>query len=679
MLVGVAVAVLNQERSRNALITSLKGVPIVVPIIACCWSCWTFVLGRTAYGRHIYAVGGNREAARRAGINVDRIRISAFVICSTMAAVGGIIAASRANSVDPNTGGSNVLLYAVGAAVIGGTSLFGGKGRVLDAVLGGAVVAVIDNGMGLMGYSAGIKFVVTGLVLLLAAGVDALSGAGAPPRPLNGSRLSTGDMRAGPSQEEIRRHNLGTLLRYVHVHGADVPGRADLELGLNRSTIGALTADLAAAGLVSEEVPRDHGRAGRPSLVVRPESDRVYVYAFSIEVDRVPAARVGLGGVVLDRREMTAPARRAVAAKVVAAAGRVRRARCEKAVPPRRVCVGSRRAVSGIVRQEDGLVRLGQHVGWVDEPLGAALAEALGDPDGARSPVGNGADLARAGRAHPRRRGRLRQRHLPARRRRRRRRHHRRRPAGHRPRRLRRRGRPHGGQPAAAGPCSCGSRGCWETEIGEYALVRAAGRDGTGQRAVLAVSTRPPAATRWPRPRCARSATGSASAWPTWSTSSTRRWSSSAARCATSTSPRRPRCAAGSTGGPAGVPGARPAAHPPARDDAALLGAAELAFERLLADPLETSDAESRPRVNWPVPGQVIRSPCPDGRPAGCRPSPTQARSVRTEEAPQQWHRWNPHAAGQRTGPTGWRCCSSRSSRGSASFPVTAMAAPGSS
>jgi D-xylose transport system permease protein len=175
VIAGVAVYVLNQERSRNAIVVSLKGVPIVVPLIVVLLIGWTFVLRRTAYGRHIYAVGGNREASRRAGINVDRIRISAFMICSTMAAIGGVIAASRANSVDPNTGGSNVLLYAVGAAVIGGTSLFGGKGRVLDAVLGGAVVAVIDNGMGLMGYSAGVKYVVTGLVLLLAAGVDALS------------------------------------------------------------------------------------------------------------------------------------------------------------------------------------------------------------------------------------------------------------------------------------------------------------------------------------------------------------------------------------------------------------------------------------------------------------------------------------------------------------------------
>jgi D-xylose transport system permease protein len=170
-----AVYVLNLERSRNPVFASLKGVPIVVPVIAVLLVIWTFVLNRTSYGRHIYAVGGNREAARRAGINIDRIRISVFVICSGMAAIGGIVAASRANSVDPNTGGSNVLLYAVGAAVIGGTSLFGGKGRVIDAVLGGAVIAVIDNGMGLMGLSSGSKYVFTGAVLLIAAGVDALS------------------------------------------------------------------------------------------------------------------------------------------------------------------------------------------------------------------------------------------------------------------------------------------------------------------------------------------------------------------------------------------------------------------------------------------------------------------------------------------------------------------------
>jgi D-xylose transport system permease protein len=170
-----ATALLTQERAVNPAITSVKGVPIVVPILAAFLVIWTFVLGRTAYGRHVYAVGGNSEAARRAGIPVDRIRISVFVIGSFMAAIGGIMAVSRANSVDPNTGGSNILLYSVGAAVIGGTSLFGGRGKVVHAVIGGAVIAVIDNGMGLLGFSSGTKFLVTGLILLVAASVDALA------------------------------------------------------------------------------------------------------------------------------------------------------------------------------------------------------------------------------------------------------------------------------------------------------------------------------------------------------------------------------------------------------------------------------------------------------------------------------------------------------------------------
>jgi D-xylose transport system permease protein len=171
----VATAILTQQRSINPVINSVQGVPIVAPIIAVFLILWTFVLGRTTYGRHVYAVGGNTEAARRAGIPVDRIRISVFVIGSFMASIGGILAVSRANSVDPNTGGSNILLYSVGAAVIGGTSLFGGKGKVINAVIGGAVIGVIDNGMGLMGYQAGTKYVVTGLILLVAASVDALA------------------------------------------------------------------------------------------------------------------------------------------------------------------------------------------------------------------------------------------------------------------------------------------------------------------------------------------------------------------------------------------------------------------------------------------------------------------------------------------------------------------------
>ena len=115
-------------------------------------------------------------------------------------------------------------------------------------------------------------------------------------------------MRAGPSQEEIRRQNLGALLRFVHMRGQISRAELTSELGLNRSTIGALTAELAAVGLVSEEAPRETGRAGRPSLVVRASSDHIYAYAASIGVDRISAARIGLGGVILDRREAPRPA-----------------------------------------------------------------------------------------------------------------------------------------------------------------------------------------------------------------------------------------------------------------------------------------------------------------------------------------------------------------------------------
>ncbi len=174
VLGGLAVYVLNLNRARVATVT-LKGVPIVVPIVVILLVVLTFVLKRTRYGLHLYALGGNAEATRRAGINIDRLKISAFMICSTLAAIGGIIQGSRSNSVDARLGGANLLLYAVGAAVIGGTSLFGGRGRVLDAVVGGIVVAIIENGMGLLGTRASDKFVVTGLVLLLAAGVDAFA------------------------------------------------------------------------------------------------------------------------------------------------------------------------------------------------------------------------------------------------------------------------------------------------------------------------------------------------------------------------------------------------------------------------------------------------------------------------------------------------------------------------
>lgn len=170
---------LTVERSNNPDLVSLRGIPYVVPVILVLLVGATFVLSRTSFGLHIYAVGGNAEAARRAGINVKMVRISAFMICTSFAAVAGMIFVSRANSISPTTGGSSTLLYAVGAAVIGGTSLFGGKGKVSDAILGGLVVAVIDNGMALLGYPAGIKFMVTGAVLLISATIDAVSRRGA--------------------------------------------------------------------------------------------------------------------------------------------------------------------------------------------------------------------------------------------------------------------------------------------------------------------------------------------------------------------------------------------------------------------------------------------------------------------------------------------------------------------
>jgi D-xylose transport system permease protein len=175
VVAGTATFLLNQERSRRPELTSIKGVPYIVPLILVLLIGLTFVLTRTAFGRHVYAVGGNAEAARRAGIDVKRVMLICFLACSTLAAVAGILFASRDNSISPSTGGSITLLYAVGAAVIGGTSLFGGRGRISDAVVGGLVVAVIQNGLPLITQKAGIQFVVTGLVLLVAASVDALS------------------------------------------------------------------------------------------------------------------------------------------------------------------------------------------------------------------------------------------------------------------------------------------------------------------------------------------------------------------------------------------------------------------------------------------------------------------------------------------------------------------------
>jgi D-xylose transport system permease protein len=166
---------LNKNRAPNPLLFNISGIPWVAPVVIALLMFWTFVLGRTRFGRHLYAVGGNAEAARRAGINVKGMKVAAFVICSSMAAVSGLLLASYTGKVSPGSGGGNVLLYAVGAAVIGGTSLFGGRGRAMDAVVGGLVIATIPNGLGLLNQASYINYLVTGGVLLLAASVDAIS------------------------------------------------------------------------------------------------------------------------------------------------------------------------------------------------------------------------------------------------------------------------------------------------------------------------------------------------------------------------------------------------------------------------------------------------------------------------------------------------------------------------
>ncbi len=172
VLGGIAVGAMSVNRSVS--VVPIEGVPIVIPIVIGILFVGTFVLDRTTFGRHLYAVGGNPEAARRAGIKVAKIRITAFIICSTLAVVSGVLAASRIGAIE-STAGRSIVLSGVAAAVVGGVSLFGGRGRLIHAAIGALVIAIIDNGLGLIGLPAGVNFLVTGAVLIAAATIDALS------------------------------------------------------------------------------------------------------------------------------------------------------------------------------------------------------------------------------------------------------------------------------------------------------------------------------------------------------------------------------------------------------------------------------------------------------------------------------------------------------------------------
>ena len=294
-------------------------------------------------------------------------------------------------------------------------------------------------------------------------------------------------MRAGPSQEEIRRYNLSALLGHVHLAGPLSRAALADRMGLNRSTILALAGELATAGLVREELPRETGRAGRPSLVVRPESTRVHVLAFDVAVDRLSAALIGLGGVFLDRREFSWPPLDPYEPGQVAAVLADLARRMLADAPAGSHCAGAGIAVRGMVRSTDGVVRLAPNAGWKDADIAAEVGRRLGTGmivtvaneanlgalaehrrgvgTGSRNlvylhgDIGIGAGIVVNGRLLDGENGYAGE-------------------IGHTV------VNPHGGR-----PCGCGGSGCLEAEAGERALLESAGRDTalTGQDAVRAV------------------------------------------------------------------------------------------------------------------------------------------------------------------------------------------------
>ncbi|GAB3825864.1 ROK family protein [Dactylosporangium cerinum] len=398
------------------------------------------------------------------------------------------------------------------------------------------------------------------------------------------SATSQSPQRSTPTQDSVRRQNLGALLRYVHVSGDTSRAELTNQLGLNRSTIGALTADLAGAGLIDEGAPQETGRAGRPSLVVRPRSSRVYGYALSIEVDRLRAARVGLGGKVLDSRELPRPAGTAVRDTVSILAACLHD--MQRAAPADAVFVGSGIAVSRMMRHTDGVVRMlppgpgATGAAGAETRAGTDLGSALGLD---RPPmVGNVADLAALAE------------------------HTRGAAAGldnviylHGDASISagiiaggRRVTGHGGHGGEVGhmvvnpqgrECGCGSRGCWETEIAQHVSLD---RD-----AVLACVE----AARLGDPT-ARTAVGQAADWLGFGVANlvnifnpTAVVFGGALRELYLAGATHVRGRLSTMALPACLEHVR-LRTPLLGDDAPLVGAAELAFERLLADPLETAE-----------------------------------------------------------------------------------------
>ena len=173
--VAGVVVVLVGNTNRSHTFIPVRGLPWVVLVVLGILVVYTVLLGRTRFGRYVYAIGGNAEAARRAGVNTNRIKVIAFALCGMTAGITGIIYASYLGSISSSVQGGQNVLNAVAAAVIGGTSLFGGRGKMMDALLGGLVVGVIANGLQLLGLTATAQLMWTALVLLAAVTVDALT------------------------------------------------------------------------------------------------------------------------------------------------------------------------------------------------------------------------------------------------------------------------------------------------------------------------------------------------------------------------------------------------------------------------------------------------------------------------------------------------------------------------
>ena len=175
MIAIVAISVVAICNVNRAAIGTLEGVPWVIPIVLAVFGVWMVILQRTRFGRYVYAIGGNPEAARRAGINLAAIRTLCFMICTFTAGIGLLLYASYLGGMSGNINGGQLVLYAIASVVLAGTSLFGGRGKVIHGILGGLVIGGIYNGMGLLGLDVRWQFIVTGLVLLVAITIDSLS------------------------------------------------------------------------------------------------------------------------------------------------------------------------------------------------------------------------------------------------------------------------------------------------------------------------------------------------------------------------------------------------------------------------------------------------------------------------------------------------------------------------